>query len=87
MAVRTADGVEPLHRFVHILAQAIEVAHLVEHACRAAFLTGAVVGHRDEDGVVQLPQPRQRVDVATEVVVGVVEEGRKGFLQPRGEQP
>ncbi len=85
MAVGSADQVQPFHGLVHIFAQAVEVAHLVEHTGRAAFLAGTVVRHGDEDGVVQLAQALQRIDVAAQMVIGVVDEGGKGLLQARSE--
>ena len=56
MAVGSADVVEPRDRVVEILAHAVELAHLVEHAERAALLAGAIVRHHDEQRVVEQVQ-------------------------------
>ena len=74
VAVGGADRVEPPDRAVDVLLQAVEVEHLVEHAGAPALLARAVVAHRDEQRVVELPHVAQRVDEAAERRVGVLEE-------------
>ncbi len=53
VAIRSADVVQTPDRRVEIFTHAVELAHLVEHAGRATLLAGAVVGHHDEQRVVE----------------------------------
>src|SRR5579863_3698195 len=53
VAVGSADVVEPRDCVVEILAHAVEITHLVQHAERTALLAGAVVRHHDEQRVVE----------------------------------
>ena len=85
MAVGSTDLIEAFHRGVHIFGDEVEVLHLVHDPGGAALLGGAVVGHHDEDGVVEqvtLPQP---FDQASDLIVGVVQERSKRLLEAGGE--
>jgi hypothetical protein len=85
VAIGAADVVEARDCGVEILAHAVEVAHLVEHADRAAFLAGAVVGHQDEERVVEEVELLEKVYEAADLRVGMVEHRGEGLLEPRGE--
>ena len=85
VAVGAADVVETLHGGVDVFGEEVEVLHLVHDAGVPALLGCAVVGHHHEDGVVEQAALAQALYQATDLVVGVVEEGGERLLQPRGE--
>ena len=79
--MRAADVVDLVDRLVGRLEDAVEELHLVHHAERATLLRGPVVGQHDEHRVVELTEVAQTVDEPADLVVGVIEEGRKRLLQ------
>ncbi len=81
VAVRATDVVDPLHRFVRRLEDAVEELHLVHHPVRPALLRGAVVGQDHHDRVVEPAEVAQSVDEPADLVVGVVEERGERLLE------
>ncbi len=81
VAVRAADVVDALDGLVGRLEDPVEELHLVHDPERTALLRCAVVRQHDEHGVVELSEPSQSVDEATDLIVGVVEERGEGLLE------
>ena len=86
VAVRSTDVVQARHGGVDVLWHAIEPAHLVEHAGRSSLLARAVVGHDDEQGVVEPLDGVQEVHQPTDLLIGMVEHRGECLLQARREQ-
>ena len=72
---RTAtEFVEALDGLIGDFEDPVEELHLVQNAEGAAFLGGAIVGHQQDQGVVQFSQLAKVFDQATNLGVGVFEE-------------
>ena len=84
-AAQPADLGEVRLHLVGILRPPHEEARLVGLAARAAFLRRAVVGHQQDDRVVELVRGLQVIDQPADLRVGVIEEGGERFLQRDGE--
>ena len=80
VAMWSTDLVDPFDGLVWCFEDPVEVLHLVHDAEGTTLLGGAVVGEDDEERVVQFSNSAETVDEATDLVVGVVEKGGKGFL-------
>ena len=85
VAVGTADVIDAGDGLVRRLDEEVEELHLVEHSERTALLTGSVVGEHDEQGVVESPLGLDGIDEATDLGVGVLDEGGKGLLETTGQ--
>src|SRR5208282_6309669 len=81
VAIRSAAVVQPCDRRVEVLAHAVEVAHLVEHAGRAALLAGAVVGHQAEKRVIEQAELFEKCNEAPNLRVGMIQHRRERLLQ------
>ena len=81
--VGAADVLDARDLLVQRFAAQIVGTHGVDHAERAAFLAGAVVGHHDDQGVVELAGAFEEGHQAADMLVGMVEHGGVGGLQPR----
>src|SRR5208337_1697519 len=85
VTVGSANIVEMTDRLVGCLDHEVEELPLVQDTERPALLTRAVVGEQEDQGVVELAEASQRVDQASDLGVGVVEEAGEGLLEARGE--
>ena len=84
-AARPADLVQPRLRLVDVVEQRLSVAGGVGDALRAALLAGAVVGHQQQDGVVELARGFEIGDQPPNLFVGVAEESGERLLEGREE--
>ncbi len=85
VTIGAADIVEPPERGVEVFAHPVEVAHLIEHAERTALLARAVVGHHDQQRIVDQVKLAQRCDQPSDLLIGMVEHRGERLLQARGE--
>jgi hypothetical protein len=77
---RPAHFVIVLQHFRNRFRYAVEVRHLVEQACHAAFGAGAVVANRVEDErVVELADILESLDQAAGLIVGILTEPGEYF--------
>ncbi len=80
-AFRRADLVDACDRLFDRLRPAVEIARVVDHAGRAAFLAGAVVGHQQEQRVVEFATGGEVIHQPADLRVGVFEEAGESLLQ------
>src|SRR5262245_44591075 len=76
-----ADVADPAFDFLERFGDAVEIFERVDHAKRAAFLAGAVVGHQQDERVVQLTDIGEDGDQPSDLLVSMIEERCKCFLQ------
>jgi hypothetical protein len=67
------------------IGDTIEEAPFVERAVRATLTARAVVGHQDDERVLELSRGFEVVEHATELIVGVRHETREHFGHARKE--
>ena len=82
MGIRAADGVDARQFFRHDLGTKIVGSHRVYHSQGTAFLARAIVREHQQNRVLELPGSAQKVDQASDVLVGMIEHGRIRCLQP-----
>ena len=85
VTVGPTDVVDALDRFVGCFQDHVEELHLVHNAKGATLLAGAVVGHQEDQRVVELTESLQFVHEAAELFVGVLQESGVGLLQASGQ--
>ena len=81
--VSAADVVDARDLLLDRLALQVVGTHGVDHAERPALLAGAIVGHDDDQRVVELACRLEETQQPREMLVGVVEHGGVGGLQAR----
>ena len=74
VGLQPTELVERLDVVVHGVRNAVHEKHLVDRTVWAALAAGAVVGHHDDDRVVQLPDLLQMVDQPADLVITVGQE-------------
>ena len=83
MAVRATNCVNVRNGLVWRFEDGVEEFHLVHNTKRATLLRRAVVCVYNQNGVIQLTQFAKTFNKATNLIVGVIQECCKSFLQTR----